>query len=207
MPRHKKPWNLLLTRCETKKVLTVFFVQIFSLIRFATERFYSGIFVVDVIVVRLYLEIKNPKSKSNHLSKISYLWNVMRINIVSWRQLWRLFAAFMCQLLRLHQQLFPCAGHMSRWMHYYTYTNKAKLDLKYFKIKITPKKKINFNLLLLLPLVKPELPELPPLPPPLPATLYGSSSGIGILGRFLISSGRWIATVEKIKKFNWKVFS
>lgn len=43
------------------------------------------------------------------------------------------------------------------------------------------------GLLLLLP--KPELPELP-LPPPLPAMLYGSSSGIGILGRFLISSGR-----------------
>lgn len=41
--------------------------------------------------------------------------------------------------------------------------------------------------LLLLP--KPELPELP-LPPPLPAMLYGSSSGIGIRGRFFMSSGR-----------------
>lgn len=37
----------------------------------------------------------------------------------------------------------------------------------------------------------PELPELPPLLPTFSATLYGSSSGIGILGRFLISNGRW----------------
>lgn len=45
-----------------------------------------------------------------------------------------------------------------------------------------------------LPLVpKPELPELPPLPSPLPAMLYGSSSGIGILGRFLMSNGRCTA--------------
>lgn len=57
--------------------------------------------------------------------------------------------------------------------------------------------------LLLFP--KPELPELP-LPPPLPAMLYGSSSGIGIRGRFLISSGRWTANVipkkERKRKTN-----
>lgn len=44
-----------------------------------------------------------------------------------------------------------------------------------------------------IPFPKPELPELPPLPPlppPFPATLYGSSSGIGILGLFFISNGR-----------------
>lgn len=50
------------------------------------------------------------------------------------------------------------------------------------------------EMLLLVP--KPELPELFPLP--LPAMLYGSSSGIGILGRFLISNGR--CTAEKQKK-------
>lgn len=49
----------------------------------------------------------------------------------------------------------------------------------------------------LLPLPKPELPELPL---PLPAILYGSSSGMGIRGRFLISSGR----CTKRKKFEKK---
>lgn len=37
-------------------------------------------------------------------------------------------------------------------------------------------------------------PDDPELPPPLPAIVYGSSSdGIGILGRFFISIGRWTA--------------
>lgn len=50
--------------------------------------------------------------------------------------------------------------------------------------------------------LKPELPELPPLEPfPVPATLYGSSSGIGILGRFLISKGRWTAERNTCVKY------
>lgn len=44
-------------------------------------------------------------------------------------------------------------------------------------------------------------PELPELPPPLPATLYGSSSGIGILGRFFISTGRCTVINNNKKKF------
>lgn len=50
-----------------------------------------------------------------------------------------------------------------------------------------------------MPLVPEELPEDPV---PLPATLYGSSSGIGIRGRFFMSTVRFTTSTTKKYRFN-----
>lgn len=44
--------------------------------------------------------------------------------------------------------------------------------------------------------ISPDDPDAPEFSSSLEATLYGSSSGMGILGRFLISTGLWTATAD-----------
>lgn len=95
---------------------TVFLVQVLALVRLAAEHLDACVFLQDIVVVGLRAcKQQCYATNQNNYQTLNYLGYVVRMVHagVTRRQLWRLVAALLRQLLGLLHQLLARQGHMT----------------------------------------------------------------------------------------------